>query len=106
MDVKNLTKTNLKKSLLELMDNVQIAISQEKDVDTFLDKTDLFDEWENILPHAEYPIFVMTVLNNIRKESIINVLVDSVLNNPLPSKQNKIVKPKPTISMIDGHPFC
>ena len=51
-------------------------------LDKFLDKTDVFDDWEFLIPDDEYPIFVMAVLNNIRKDSIIDTIVDSIMFNP------------------------
>lgn len=106
MRVKPTSEADLKQSLIELMDSVQLALSKEKDVDTFLDKTDLFDSWEKILPEAEYPIFVMTVLNNIRKESILTVLVQSILYGNSSPIQTKTPNIKPSIAELDGHPFC
>jgi len=106
MNVKPKSESDLKQSLIELMDSVLLALSKEKDVDTFLDKTDLFDSWEKILPEAEYPIFVMAVLNNIRKESILNVLVQSILNRNPSTIQLKTQNKQPSIAEFDGHPFC
>ena len=50
------------------------------DVDSFIDETDLFDDFEDILPDEEYGIFVITLLNGIRSETVINMLLDSILN--------------------------
>ena len=60
------------------MDEVHLILGGGLSVDDFLDQTSLFNEWEKIIPEKEYPIFVMAVLNNIRKESIINTIIASL----------------------------
>ena len=67
MNLSELDKKDLKSELLSLMENVSSLLKEQPDVDKFLDETDLFDDWERILPQAEYPIFIIAVLNNIRK---------------------------------------
>ena len=78
MILKKLSKNDLKSRLIKLMDDVKIHLIKEPDVDKFLDETNLFDDWELALPQHEYPILVMAVLNDIRKDNILNSLVDSV----------------------------
>ena len=36
-------------------------------------------EFENIIPDEEFPIFVITILNNYKSDIIIDKLVDSIL---------------------------
>ena len=63
------------------MDNVKCILDSGVSIDNFLDETNIFDEWEHIIPEKEYPIFVMSVLNNIRKESIIETILVSIFSN-------------------------
>ena len=92
----------IKKKIFSLMDEVQNSLVAKNDIDKFLDETTLFDEWENILPDAEYGIFVITILNNIRTKAIINILIDSVLKiDTLNDSKISIKKEKPL-----SHPFC
>ncbi len=95
-------RDKIKKKIFSLMDEVQKSLVVKDDIDKFLDETTLFDEWEDILPDAEYGIFVITILNNIRTKVIINTLIDSVLEVDT-SNDNKILikKEKPL-----SHPFC
>ena len=62
--------------------NLQKFITDEqengKDIDTILDETDIFDEFEKILPDNEFPIFVITVLNGFKSEAIMDKLLDIV----------------------------
>ena len=85
-----------------LQDKVADHLRIEKDVDKFLDNTTLLDEWENIIPDAEYGIFVIAVLNNIRTKTVIDTIVDSILKIESTTKK-KIPKSK---RKTEQHPFC
>tara|TARA_B100000003_G_C10704636_1_gene280488 strand:- start:174 stop:470 length:297 start_codon:yes stop_codon:yes gene_type:complete len=92
----------LKKKIFSLMDEVKNSLAIDNDIDKFLDGTTLFDEWEDILPDAEYGIFVIAILNNIRTKVIINTLIDSVLKvEKLNHKKISNKKEK-----LTSHPFC
>ncbi len=85
-----------------LQDKVADQLRIDKDVDKFLDNTTLLDEWENIIPDAEYGIFVIAVLNNIRTKTVIDTIVDSILKIESP-KKNIIPRSK---RKTEQHPFC
>ena len=88
--------------IFSLQDKVSNALLVNPDVDKFLDSTTLFDEWEEIIPDPEYGIFVIAVLNNIRKKAVIDRIIDSILDiEPILEKQ--FSKPKKT---AEEHPFC
>ena len=107
MTLKELSKSDLKVRLIKLMDDVKAHLNEEKDVDKFLDETNLFDDWELALPQHEYPILVMAVLNDIRKDNIINSIVDSVYEETIspgkePASKLKFHKKK---TYVGEHPF-
>ena len=77
MKINKNNKNYVKNKIFSLMDEVHLILGGGLGVDEFLDQTSLFNEWEKIIPEKEYPIFVMAVLNNIRKESIINTIIAS-----------------------------
>ena len=107
MILKKLSRSALKNRLIKLMDDVKAHLNNEPDVDKFLDETNLFDDWELALPQHEYPILVMAVLNDIRKDNIINSIVDSVYKetiSPEPEPASKI-KFKNKKSYVGEHPF-
>ena len=79
IDINN--KNQLKNKMFSLMDEVHTILKDGLSVDDFLDQTNLFNDWENVIPEKEYPIFVIAVLNNIRKESIINTIIASLADN-------------------------
>ena len=90
------------KKIFDLQDKVADALLVDSDVDKFLDNTTLLDEWEDIIPDVEYSIFVIAVLNNIRKKTIIDTIIDSILRLNKTSN-DKISKSK---NILDQHPFC
>ena len=76
-----LDKKYMRNEIFTIMDNVKCVLESGISIDDFLDETNIFDEWEHIIPEKEYPIFVMAVLNNIRKESIIETILVSIFSN-------------------------
>ena len=107
MILKKLSKSDLKIRLIKLMDDVKAHLNIEPDIDKFLDETSLFDDWELALPQHEYPILVMAVLNDIRKDNIINSIVDSVYEEMIsPEKESASkIKFKKKKSYVGEHPF-
>ena len=92
----------IKKKIFDLQDKVAAALLIDSDVDKFLDNTTILYEWENNIPDKEYGIFVIAVLNNIRKKTIIDTIIDSVLKIDNISN-DKISKSK---NILNQHPFC
>ena len=107
MNYASLKKDDLRYHLFSLMDQVVQHLQADPDVDKFLDNTDIFEEWEKVLPEPEYPIFVMAVLNNTRRDSIVNSILDAILENVEHSeKSSKIVsKTRLFRSHVGEHPF-
>ena len=91
----------LKNKIFSLQDEVSRALSINNDVDKFLDNSTILDEWEEIIPDAEYGIFVMAILNNIKRESIIDKILDSILNT-----DESNFKALEKDNNIKQHPFC
>ena len=88
--------------IFSLQDKVSNALLINPDVDKFLDSTTLLDEWEEIIPDPEYGIFVIAVLNDIRKKAVIDKIIDSILDiEPVSKKQ--FSKSRKTAKQ---HPFC
>jgi len=85
IDINN--KNHVKNKIFSLMDEVHVILGGGLSVDDFLDQTNLFNDWEKIIPEKEYPIFIMAVLNNIRKESIINTIIASLSDKNIEKNQ-------------------
>ena len=92
----------IKARILSLQDKVSNALLDNPDVDKFLDSTTLLDEWEEIIPDPEYGIFVIAVLNDIRKKAVIDKIIDSMLNIEPASKKHFSKSKK----KAEQHPFC
>ena len=107
MKINKNNKNDVKNKIFSLMDKVHLILAGGLSVDDFLDQTNLFNEWEKIIPEKEYPIFVMAVLNNIRKESIINTIIASTLDKNV--EKNRVIssssKKKKLISHMGELPF-
>ena len=88
--------------IFSLQDKVSSALLINPDVDKFLDSTTLFDEWEEIIPDPEYGIFVIAVLNDIRKKAVIDKIIDSILDIKPASKKHFSKSKK----KAEQHPFC
>tara|TARA_B100000161_G_scaffold81847_1_gene56944 strand:- start:167 stop:472 length:306 start_codon:yes stop_codon:yes gene_type:complete len=92
----------LKNKIFSLQDEVLKILSIDNDVDKFLDNSTILDEWEEIIPDAEYGIFVMAILNNVKRESIIDKILDSILNTDESNFRGSATEN----NNIKNHPFC
>jgi|TARA_Y100000031_G_C8068349_1_gene313900 hypothetical protein len=75
----SLNREELKSYIFEIQDSIDSHLKNGGDVDSFIDETDLFDDFEDVLPDEEYGIFVITLLNGIRSETVLNTLLDSLI---------------------------
>ena len=92
----------LKNKIFSLQDEVSRILRIDNDVDKFLDNSTILDEWEEIIPDAEYGIFVMAILNNVKRDSIIDKILDSILN----TDESGFREPTTENNNIKRHPFC
>ena len=92
----------LKNKIFSLQDEVSRILSIDDDVDKFLDNSTILDEWEEMIPDAEYGIFVMAILNNVKRESIIDKILDSILN----TDESNFKASNTEDNNIKRHPFC
>ena len=68
----------MKDYIFRLQKFIQDEQESGKDIDTILDETNIFDEFEDILPDSEFPIFVITILNGFKSDSLIDKLLDVI----------------------------
>ena len=76
--ITSLSRKQLKDYIFQLQTFIQEEQESAKDIDTILDETDIFDEFEDILPDNEFPIFVITILNGFKSDIIVNKLLDVI----------------------------
>lgn len=70
----------LKDYIFQLQEFIEKEQESGKDIDTILDETDIFDEFEEVLPDDEFPIFVITILNRFQSDVLIDKLLDVIDN--------------------------
>ena len=58
-NVRLMNKNEIKEYIFKLQGFIKTEQENGKDIDTILDETDVFDQFEEILPDNEYPIFVI-----------------------------------------------
>ena len=76
----SLKRDELKVYIYELQNFIKDEQTKGKDIDTILDETDIFNEFEAILPDDEFPIFVLTILNGFQSDIIIDKLLDVIID--------------------------
>ena len=82
-----MNQNELKNYILEIQSRVQNELSMGTDIDDFLDRTTIFDDFEDIIPEAEFGIFVLTILNGYKSEVILDKLAE-VIQQSLAERQN------------------
>jgi hypothetical protein len=71
-------REELKNKIFKLMDDVQNHLKNDSNIDNFLDKNTIFEDWEKVISKKEYPIFLIAVLNNIRSKNVMNSILTSI----------------------------
>ena len=64
-----------------MQDYIKDEIDSGKDIDYILDNSTIFDDLEPYIPEEVWQVFVITVLNGFRSESIINEIINGILND-------------------------
>ena len=73
-----MSRMELKGYIVQLQKFIESEQEIGKDIDTILDETDIFDEFEEVLPDDEFPIFVITILNRFQSDILIDKLLDVI----------------------------
>ena len=73
-----LNRNEMREYIYDIQLNVQNQMLNHKNIDDFLDNTDIFNEFEEILPDQEFGILILTVLNNFKSDVILNDLLDII----------------------------
>ena len=76
--ISQMSRSEIKAYILEIQFTVQNELSKGTNIDDFLDRTTIFDDFENIIPEAEFGIFVLTILNGYKSEVILDKLVQVI----------------------------
>ncbi len=76
--ISDMNQSEIKAYILEIQSEVQSEFSKGTNIDDFLDQTTIFDDFESIIPEAEFGIFVLTILNDYKSEVILDKLVQVI----------------------------
>ena len=99
-------KQHMLNEILNLMDKIKEHLKHDSNIDNFIDNDDEIDKWAKIIPKSQYPIFIISVLNNIRRNSILDEIIDSSFNsNNQHLKSNYYKNKKRLISSYGEQPF-
>ena len=85
--IDQMSSSELKAHILDIQSEVQSELSKGTNIDDFLDKTTIFDNFEDIIPEAEFGIFVLTILNGYKSKIVLDKLVE-VIQQSLAERQN------------------
>ena len=77
-NIHTLDRPGLKNYIFDLQTKVSEQMLKNRNIDDFLDKTDIFDDFEEILSDQEFGILVLTVLNNFKSDIILNDILDII----------------------------
>ena len=76
--IKTMTRGELREYLYEIQNHIETELEKGIDIDDFLDKTIIFDEFENLIPDEEFSILIITILNGFKSDVIIEKLLDVI----------------------------
>lgn len=76
-----MSRADLKIYIDSIQKEVQSKLSDGMSIDDYLDSTDIFDEFESILPDAEFSIFAIAILHNIKKDGVIEPILDAIMTS-------------------------
>ena len=85
--ISQMSHSEIKSHILDIQSIVQNELSKGVSIDDFLDQTSIFDDFEDIIPEAEFGIFVLTILNGYKSEIVLDKLAE-VIEQSLGANEN------------------
>jgi len=77
-DILTLSRKEIKDYILSLQRYVHQKLDSGITIDDILDEEDPFEIIEPLLQREEFPIFVLTIINKIQSDTVMNTLLDSI----------------------------
>jgi len=77
-DILNLSRKEIKDYILSLQRYIHQKLDSGITIDDILDEEDPFEIIEPLLQREEFPIFVLTIINKIQSDTVMNTLLDSI----------------------------
>ena len=77
-DLLILSRDEIKDYILSLQEFIHQKMNSGLTIDDILDEVDPFEIVEPLLQREEYPIFVLSIINNIQSNTVMTTLLDSI----------------------------
>ena len=77
-DLLTLSRDEIKDYILALHELIHQKMNSGLMIDDILDEEDPFEIVEPLMQREEYPIFVLSIINNIQSDTVMNTLLDSI----------------------------
>mgnify|MGYP001369743962 FL=1 len=77
-DLLTLSRDEIKSYILALHELIHQKMNSGLTIDDILDEEDPFEIVEPLMQREEYPIFVLSIINNIQSDTVMNTLLDSI----------------------------
>tara|TARA_B110000263_G_C15290982_1_gene503309 strand:- start:31 stop:336 length:306 start_codon:yes stop_codon:yes gene_type:complete len=77
-DLLTLSRDEIRDYILALQELIHQKMNSGLTIDDILDEEDPFEIVEPLMQREEYPIFVLSIINKIQTDTIMNTLLDSI----------------------------
>ena len=77
-DLLTLSRDEIRDYILSLHELIHQKMNSGLTIDDILDVEDPFEIVEPLMQREEYPIFVLSIINKIQTDTIMNTLLDSI----------------------------
>ena len=77
-DILTLSRDEIKDYIFSLQQYINQKLDSGITIDDILDEEDPFEIIEPLLQREEFPIFVLTIINKIQSDTVMNTLLDSI----------------------------
>ena len=77
-DLLTLSRDEIKSYILALHELIHQKMYSGLTIDDILDEEDPFEIVEPLMQREEYPIFVLSIINKIQSDTVMNTILDSI----------------------------
>ena len=77
-DLLTLSRGEIKDYILALHELIHQKMNSGLTIDDILDEEDPFEIVEPLMQREEYPIFVLSIINKIQSDTVMNTILDSI----------------------------
>ena len=77
-DLLTLSRDEIRDYILALQELIHQKMNSGLTIDDILEEEDPFEIVEPLMQREEYPIFVLSIINKIQTDTIMNTLLDSI----------------------------